>query len=42
MPLYSADTTVPYVHITVHKHVMLDTLVFECLQFVQIYCCKFK
>ena len=25
----------PYVHIVVHKHVMIDTLVFEGQQFVQ-------
>ena len=35
MSLYSASTTVPYVHIIVHKHVMLDTLVFEYQLFVQ-------
>jgi hypothetical protein len=35
MSLYSAGTSVPYVHIIVHKHVMLDTLVFECQLFLQ-------
>jgi len=40
MPLYTAGTTVPYVHITVHKHVMLDILVCGCQQFVQFYCFK--
>ena len=42
MPLYSAGTAVPYVHIIVHKHVMLDKVVFGWQQFVQLYCCKFK